>query len=453
MRNARQFPLPRKSPTMRVSVTDRQRVSEEDLRSTVELAPALALPWLIRLRYMLLGGEVALVLAAVLIAHIKLPLLGLSGLLIFALASNVSFRGISNKVGARRAVGGILVADTIGLTIGLALAGGPANPFSLLYLVEITLSAVVLSKTWTRWLGWLSIFGYGMLFFFHVPVPELEGHHPGNNFEVHLVGMWIAFVAAAFLIAVLVGKVSESLRNHERELLRLQSLVGRQEKIASLATLAAGAAHEMGTPLATIAVVAKELEKYAAGQSADSHVTAEARLIRSEVDRCGRILHEMSSQGAELSGEAPVLVSINALLQQLRDNFAEPQRRAIQVDVASDLDVSLPVETTRQVLSALVKNAVEASSAGQMVYVAGEAESGFLRFTVKDSGLGMTAETLNCVAEPFYTTKQPERGMGLGTFLVRTFAEQMGGSLIFDSTANQGTTAILELPLGFKIGA
>ena len=437
---------------MRVSVTDRQRVSEEDLRSTVELAPTLALPWLIRLRYILLGGEAVLVLAAVLIAHIQLPLLGLSALLIFALASNVLFRRLSKWVGARRAVGGILVADTVGLTLGLALAGGPANPFSLLYLVQITLSAVVLSKTWTRSLGWLSVFGYGMLFFFHVPVPELEGHHPGSSFTVHLVGMWIAFMAAALLITVLVGKVSEILRNHERELLRLQSLLGRQEKIASLATLAAGAAHEMGTPLATIAIVAKELEKYGAGQSADSHVAAEAELIRSEVDRCGRILREMSSQGAELTGEAPVLVSINALLHQLRDNFAEPQRRAIQVDVASDLSVSLPVETTGQVLSALVKNALEASSLGQTVYVVGEAESGVLRFTVKDSGVGMTPETLNCIAEPFYTTKEPERGMGLGTFLVRTFTEEMGGSLIFDSSANQGTTAILELPLAVKAG-
>lgn len=419
----------------------------------MELAPALALPWLIRLRYIVIGGEAALILAAVRLAHFHLPLVALFALLALAVASNALFRRLSGRVGARPAVGGILVADTIGLTIGLALAGGPANPFSLLYLVQITLSAVVLSKAWTRLLGCLSILGYGVLFFFHVSVPELEGHHPSGSFKMHMVGMWIAFVAAALLITVLVGKVSEILRNHERELLRLQSLLGRQEKIASLATLAASAAHEMGTPLATIAVVAKELEKYAAGTRADAHVAGEARLIRSEVDRCSRILREMASQGAELSGEAPALVSIGALLQQLRNNFAEPQRRSIQVDAASDVNAVLPVETTRQVLSALVKNAIEASSAGQTVYVSGEAESGVLRFTVKDSGAGMTPETLQRIAEPFYTTKQPERGMGLGTFLVRTFTEEMGGSLIFDSTVHQGTTAILELPLAVKTGA
>ncbi len=438
---------------MRVSITDRQRISEQDLRTSGELAPALALPWLIRLRYFLLFGEAALVLFAAVIARIDLPLLWLSVLIILALASNVLFRLLSNLVGARRVVGGILVADVIGLTVGLALSGGPANPFSLFYLVEITLSAVVLSKAWTRSLGALSILGYGLLFFFHVRVPVLEGHHPGQGFSVHLVGMWIAFVAAAALVTALVGRVTEVLRNHEQELLRLQSLLARHEKIASLATLAAGAAHEVGTPLATIAVVAKELENYAAMRSADPHVAAEANLIRSEVDRCGRILREMSSQGAELTGESPSLVSIGSLLHQLRENFPESQRKTIQIDVVSDVSATLPIETTRQVLAALVKNAFEASPTGETVHVAGEVDSGVLRFMVKDSGTGMPPEVLDRIAEPFYTTKRSDRGIGLGTFLVRTFAEDMGGSLIFDSAVNQGTTAILELPFAAKTGA
>ena len=437
---------------MRIAVTDRQPVSEQDLRSTIDLAPTLALPWLIRLRYILLGGEAALVVAAAFIAHIHLPLAGLLALLAAALLSNLLFRNLSNWIGPGHAVGGMLVADSAGLTVGLALAGGPANPFSLLYLVQITLSAVVLSKAWTRSVGGLSILGYGLLFFFHVPIPALEGHHPAQSFQVHLIGMWIAFVAAAMLITILVGKVSETLRNHERELLRMQSLLGRQEKIASLATLAAGAAHEMGTPLATIAIVAKELERYAVERNADPHVAAEAQVIRSEVDRCGGILREMSAQGAELAGETPTTVSISVVLQRLRDNFPEPQRQTIEVDVASDVRASLPVETTRQVLSALVKNAIEASSAGQTVRVTGETKPGVLRFIVKDSGMGMPGAVLHRIAEPFYTTKPPEKGMGLGIFLARTFAEDMGGTLVFDSQVNQGTTAILELPLVFETG-
>ena len=432
---------------MRVSVTDRQQVSEQDLRSTRELAPMLALPWLIRLRYLLLGGEALVLAVAALAAHIELLLLPLSSLLAAALISNLMFVRLSRVLGARRAVGGILVADVVALTAGLALSGGPANPFTLLYLVQITLSAVVLSKPWTWSLGGLSIVGFGLLFFFHAPVPALEGHHAAGSFSVHLMGMWIAFIAAALLITVLVGKVSDVLRNHELELLRLQKLLGRQEKIASLATLAAGAAHAMGTPLATIAIVAKELERYATEKSSDPHLASEALLIRSEVERCGRILREMSAQGAELVGETPSAINVGTLLEQLRNSFPESQQSAIEIETAPVQMVRLPVETTRQVMAALVKNAIEASPVGKPAQLSGNVDEGVLRLIVKDFGTGMQPEVLQQIAEPFYTTKGSGQGMGLGTFLARTYAEEMGGTLVFESIVNQGTTAILELPL------
>jgi len=438
---------------MRVSVTDRQHFAEKDLRPTSELAPALVLPWLQKLRYGILASECVLIFIALTLGRGELRLVWLSIPLVIALASNLCLGLISNMIGARRALGSMLVLDVLLLTALLAFTGGPANPFSLLFLVQITLSAVVLSRVWTWSLGLLSILGFGFLFFWHAPLSMFEGHHASGNFSAHLIGMWIAFVAAAILISLLVSKVSQTLRNHEQELLRLQSLVARQERVSSLAALAAKAAHEMGTPLGTIAIVAKELERYARDVEANEHVSAEAKLIRSEVERCSHILREMSSQGAELTGETPTLITIDTLLQKLRESFPEPQRNAIQVDVPPELSASLPIETTRQVLSALVKNAFEASSTGQTVHVAGEAEPGVLRFIVKDSGTGMSPEVLDRIAEPFYSTKRPERGMGLGTFLVRVFAEDMGGALIFDSAVNQGTTAILELPFASKTGA
>jgi len=437
---------------MRISITNRQHVVEQQLRPTSELAPALVLPWLRKLRCGILAGECVLVVIAFLYARTELRLAWLCVPLGVALASNVCLGRFSTLIGARRVLGSVLVLDVILLTALLALAGGPANPFSLLYLVQITLSAVVLSRTWTWSLGVVSILGFGFLFFCHLPLSVFEGHHAASNFSAHLIGMWIAFATAAVLISILVSKVSQTLRNHEHELFRLQSLVARQERVSSLAALAAKAAHEMGTPLGTIAIVAKELERYGRNVEANEHVTGEAKLIRSEVERCSHILREMSSQGAELTGETPALISIDVLLQQLRDSFSEEQRRAIQVDAPAELSASLPVESTRQVLSALVKNAFEASPTGRAVHVAGEAESGVLRFIVKDSGIGMPPEVLHRITEPFYSTKGPERGMGLGTFLVRVFAEDMGGALIFDSVLNQGTTAILELPLAAKNG-
>lgn len=432
---------------MRVSVTERHDVSELDLRPTSELAPALVLSWLMKLRYSVLAGQTALILILAYGAGIHLPLAWLAVPLFVTLLSNVLLPSMARRVGARRALGVILAFDVLALTALLALTGGPVNPFSLLYLVQITLSAVVLSRAWTWSLGLLSILGFGFLFFVHVPLPMLEGHHAGEGFSVHLIGMWIAFVTAAILITLLVGKVSETLRAHEEETLRLQSQLSRQEKIASLATLAAGAAHEMGTPLATIAVVAKELEMYAARQSPDPHVAAEAHLIRAEVDRCGRILHGMSAQDAESIGETPTMVQVTDLFHHLCNSFPESQRHSIKMSADAGLKAALPVETTRQVLAALVKNAMDASEAGQPVTLIGDANLGRLRFTVRDSGAGMTPEALGRIAEPFFTTKEQQRGMGLGTFLVRVFAERLGGTLVFDSAVGHGTTAILELPL------
>jgi two-component system sensor histidine kinase RegB len=119
----------------------------------------------------------------------------------------------------------------------------------------------------------------------------------------------------------------------------------------------------------------------------------------------------------------------------------------VNASAAEDLEAYLPAETTRQVLSALVKNALDASAPGSPVEISANIRDNRLLLTVRDFGQGMTAETLAHLGEPFFTTKEPGRGMGLGTFLARVFAENLHGSLEFESAAGEGTTAILELPI------
>jgi two-component system sensor histidine kinase RegB len=432
---------------MRISVTERKDLSGLDLRPAGELAPSLALPWIVKLRYGVLVGEAVLILAAAFVFRVQIPTAWLAVPLAVTAVSNVLLPRLVAKVGARPALGVTLSLDIICLTALLALSGGPSNPFSLLYLVQITLSAVVLSKAWTWALGVLSVLGFGFLFLVHIRVAVFEAHHAGEGFSIHLIGMWMAFAAAALLITVFIGKVSEALRRREQEVLSLQGQLSRHERLASIVTLAAGAAHELSTPLATIAVASKELEFYAAGSSGDKLVAEEARLIRTEVDRCSRILRQMSVRGAEPTGETPVPVRICELLERVKSAFPEPQRLAIRAAADERLEAVLPIEATRQVLTALVSNAVEASRNGELVDLTATSDGGKLRFTVQDSGTGMTPETLNRVSEPFFTTKGPGRGMGLGTFLVRVFAENLKGSLVFESEFNAGTKAVLELPL------
>jgi two-component system, sensor histidine kinase RegB len=434
---------------MRVSLTDREVLLAPDLRLAGDTAPALAAPWLIRLRYGLIAGLICLVLLVAFGAHVPLPLVWLSLPIAAMLLSNLLLPPLIMRLGSRNALGATLLLDVLALTGLLSLTGGPANPLTLLYLVQITLSAVVLSRVWTWSLGGLAILGFGFLFPFHIPLLALEGHHPAQGFAVHLYGMWIAFVAAALLITFFIGEVSEAMRRHERQSRELQMKLARHEKLIAVGTLAAGAAHEMGTPLSTVAIVAKDLERYAQMIAHDPGLAADAATIRAEVDRCAKILHAMSAQGPEFAGESPSKVNVRSIFDELILSIAPPSREVIRTLVPEELEAVLPVETTRQVLAALVKNALDASEPGQPVELSARSQDGRVCFAVRDHGQGMTSETLARLGEPFFTTKQPGRGMGLGTFLARVFAENMHGSLVFESSAGQGTTAILELPIAF----
>ncbi len=410
-----------------------------------EVAPHVALPWVVRLRNGLLLGELVTIAVAEFLLKVDLPLSWLS--------APIAITAISNYLLSRwqqgqprdpeRVLGWIFGLDTLCLTAVLSLCGGPLNPFSLLYLVQITVSAVVLRKAWAWALGALSVVCFGLLFWVHRPLTIFESHHQAQQFSVHLVGMWIAFAIAAALTAYFIGKVSEALRRREQEVLELQQQVARNQRLASLVTLAAGAAHELGTPLASIAVVSKEIERALAGR--DAEMAEDARLIRSEVERCRRILQNMSARGAETSGEAPAPVPLPELLDRVRAQFSADQQRSIRLETGAEGAV-LPPEATVQALAALVKNALDASAPQAPVILRAERTGEGIRFTVRDQGSGMSVEVLNRIAEPFFTTKEPGRGMGLGVFLVRLFAERLSGRLDFESESGRGTVVSLELP-------
>jgi two-component system sensor histidine kinase RegB len=431
---------------MRVCVTELRDLPAPDLRPTGELAPSVALPWIAKLRDGMLAGQVALVLAADFLFHIALPLRWIAIPLALAAISNVVVHRYPQTFSARSALGSLLAFDTVCLTGLLALSGGAANPFSLLFLVEITLSAVVLSKAWTWTLGGLSILGFASLFWAHVQIPAFEGHHDSEGFSVHLVGMWIAFAVGALLITVFIGKVSEALRRQEQEALQFHTRLAHHERLASIATLAAGAAHELGTPLATIAVASRDLEMNGNGASGSESIADDARLIRSQVERCSQILRQMGGRSAEPAGEMPALVSLQEVCAQVKSDLPGAQSALVQTEAEPDATALLPVGAARQALSALVKNALESSAPGQRVTLAAQAAPGVIRFIVEDAGCGMNPETLNRIAQPFFTTKGTGSGLGLGTFLARLFAERMKGSLAFESEVGVGTRTTLELP-------
>ncbi|MBL8214803.1 MAG: HAMP domain-containing histidine kinase [Bryobacterales bacterium] len=412
--------------------------------------PRIALPWIVRLRYAMAAGQAFTCLGVGLFLGIPLPLPWL--LIPPAL---VALSNVWLATRARPASGSapeftviwIFVLDTLCLTAALLLSGGPNNPFSLLYLVHITLAATILTQRQTWALGALACVCFGLLFWNPFPVAALEMHVHGGRPNLHLIGMWMAFAVASALVAMFSGRISQLLREREQSLLRMQEELAKKERLASLVTLAAGAAHELSTPLGTIAVVAKELEHYATRTSPNSAVAEDCRLIRSEVDRCGGILRRMSLAGAEPVGEALENVRVQDLLLAAGQAFG---RQDLRLDVAPNAAAAVlrvPRHAIEQALLALVKNGLDASAPGTPVTLrALQWKPDTIRFEVTDAGAGMTEEALRRAGEPFFTTKDPGKGMGLGIFLVRTLAERLNGHFELSSQLGAGTRAFLDLP-------
>ncbi len=346
-----------------------------------DCAPQIALPWIVRLRYAMVFGQIGTILFVRFVLGIDLPvaalvagpaLVGISNMM---LASRVSCGAATAVIGTSTLVAWAFVLDTICLTWVLMLSGGPTNPFSLLYLVHITLSAVLLTKRRTWMLGGLSAICFGLLFLDYRPIPALEMHHAPGAVSLHLIGMWVGFGVAAMLIAMFSGKISELLRQNEESLLRMQEELARKDRLASLVALAAGAAHELSTPLSTIAVVARELS-VAASAGHCASLAEDSTLIRSEVDRCGEILRRMSARGAAPAGEAMETLGAGELLARACEELAQPGR--VAVESAGSPAVTVPRRPVQQALIALIRNALEASALDSVVSVSVRQTGDFL---------------------------------------------------------------------------
>jgi len=350
-------------------------------------------------------------------------------------------------VAASALIGWLFVLDTLGLTAVLMLTGGPTNPLSLLYLVYITLSAMILNQRQTWALGLLASLCFALLFWRYRPIAALEMHHHGEGVNVHLFGMWLGFAIAALLVAMFSGRISSLLRQHEQSLLRMQEELARKDRLASLVTLAAGAAHELSTPLATIAVVAKDLERYATRTLGDGALAEDSRLIRTEVERCRTILQRLSVEGAEPAGEAIEAVNAGVLVSAAQLAFASGsvlRVEASQEDLQSVLKV--PRHAVQQAIVALVKNAVEASAeTGGGVRVCWKVDESTVEIVVEDDGPGVS-DTSNLFV-PFFTTKPG--GSGIGLALARQIAEGHAGRVVLQkrSDARRGAQAVVRLPI------
>jgi two-component system sensor histidine kinase RegB len=231
-----------------------------------------------------------------------------------------------------------------------------------------------------------------------------------------------------------------------RELTEARGLAARQERLASLATMAAGAAHELSTPLGTVALAAKELERALDKRPESAALAGDARLIREQVGRCRAILEQMQ-QGAGTVGEGVTACTVRELVDEALVGIRESPRVVCELaDELAAAPLRLPPRAVSQALRSLVTNAQDASPATSAVVVQVTRDADMLDVRIRDRGAGMPGDVLARIGEPFFTTKAPGRGMGLGLFLARAVIEGVGGSLQIDSTAGDGTAVRVRLP-------
>jgi two-component system sensor histidine kinase RegB len=412
--------------------------------------------WLARLRWAQTAGQAATVLVGQFVLDGALPITSLFLVIGVGLVSNLGlelyFFGDRRREGVpERAVyewqlALLMMLDVAILTGLLYLTGGPHNPFGLLYVVQIALATVLLRARWAWILSGLSVVNFGILLVAHEPlmIPE----------DNRAIGAWVALgVASAFVVHFLL-RITGALAERDRELMQARGLAARQERLASLATMAAGAAHELSTPLGTVALAAKELERAllkASGEEAAApawtELAGDARLIREQVGRCRAILEQMA-QGAGTVGESVAACTVRELLEEAMVGIRPTP--TVHRDVAADLarsPVRLPRRAVSQALRSLVTNAQDASPPGTTVVVSVRpAKGAALAISIRDRGPGMPSEVMARIGEPFFTTKAPGRGMGLGLFLARAVIEGVGGSLQIDSQAGEGTEVRVLLP-------
>lgn len=392
-------------------------------------ARRLRVDTLVRLRWLAILGQSGTVLLIEYGLGFELPL----GLCFIAIALsawlNIALRlrfSLNHRL--EEGPASILLAyDVLQLSVLLYLTGGLENPFSLLFLAPVMISAVSLSGTRTLMIGALIVVCATFLAFWHTPLPW----YPGEQFQLPMLyvgGIWVAIVLGSGFIWVYASRVAEEARLLSDALAATELVLAREQHLTQLDGLAAAAAHELGTPLATITLVVKDLETHG---PPDGGFREDVQLLSQEVRRCRTILSKLASLGDERGGMMETLG-----LGQVIEEVVQPQRDfGVAVQVSATGDGPEPV-TPRNPgmlygLGNLVENAID--FARQEVRIEAEWNATSVTVRIKDDGPGFSADILAHLGEPYVTSRGPDRrakseegGLGLGLFIAKTLLERSG---------------------------
>lgn len=401
---------------------------------------------LVHLRWLAVGGQVLTIGFAQFGLRVDLPL-GPMVMVVAALAmlNLLSLMRLRLHFAIRQ--GELFLAlllDVAALTAQLYLSGGVTNPFISLYLLQVTLAAVLLRIRW----AWSMVVVTSLCFFglsvAHRPL-VLPSSLSADPFRLHLQGLLICFILDAMLLVVFVTRISGNLRARDAHLADLRQHAAEEEHIVRMGLLASGAAHELGTPLATMSVILGDWKRMPALRGMPD-LQQEIEEMQAELKRCKAIISGILLSAGEARGEAADMTTLGAFLSGLVREW-NGMRPGTTLVLENDLSQEVPIvadPTLKQVLFNLFNNAQEAQAS--RIALSAARRGGELALSVRDDGLGFAPEMLAQIGSPYRSTKG-HQGRGLGLFLVVNVVRKLGGRVAARNRPEGGAVVTLSFPL------
>ena len=439
---ARRFLFPGFAPGNRMSGAMTTRPLERRTSS----APARDhLRRLVVLRAIAIAGQIVTVAFVSGALEIPLPLLplaaGIGFLALFNLATWLRL-GLRLPVSDRELFAQILM-DVAVFTALLYLTGGAANPFASMYVLNLAIAAVALPPAYTWNVAAVTAGCYLLLMFFNTPLTHASGEP--LQYRLFIAGMGINFVITGGLIAYFVVKITDTLREHERLLSESRESDINNERIVQLGALAAGAAHELGTPLSTMAVVVKELQ---VRWRKNPELLSELSVISDQIESCKDSLSNLLASAGHTRMEGGGKVALDEFLKAVVEKCRLMRPKAV---VACRWQGTQPApeivveQSLRQAIMNLLNNAADASP--EQVDVEGQWNEQELCLRICDRGDGIPPEAADKIGKDFFTTKSPGKGHGVGLVLSSAIIGRFGGSIKLFNQPECGACTEVRLPL------
>ena len=339
-----------------------------------------------------------------------------------------------------------LLVDIGFFSILLYLSGGASNPFISYYLIPISIAAITLPRRFTIAVAAVAMAFYSLLLIYHIPVMAIAptgGHvHGMGDNNLHILGMWANFAVSAGIITYFVSRIANALKYQQQAIAKQRETQLQDEQLLAVGTLAAGTAHELGTPINTMKLLVDEMLV-----QQDPSYSSDLELVNQQIEQCKTTLKQLQITAEQsMSADYPQQ-SLRSYFDHLLERWQlmRPQLNA-KITYA---DCQMPAPqlkfhpTIGQSILNLLNNAADASPKSVNVIVSWSENE--VQIQIRDQGLGVDPNSVDSVGKPFFTSKK--EGLGLGLFLSQTAVTRFGGTVSLQDINQGGTLTTINLPV------